>query len=269
MWKKWKENCPELNKQDWCLLPDLYISSTELALNFMSKPLGHKSYGSIPHLPGSRLGKGDHHCPEGQARIATEQPRDAKDLIIVQEKLDGSNVGIAKQDGEIFPLVRSGHHASTSPYEQHHHFAKWVNFHQKTFDALLLEGERLCGEWLLQAHGTRYDLEGREPFVAFDLLYNRHERVIFEEFQARVSAVNIPIVPTLSHGKESMSIEQAMHLLAESRYGAIDPVEGAIWRVEREGKVDFLVKYVRPDKIDGCYLPEVTGSGQTIWNWQQ
>ncbi|GEM_PF-2417690 len=26
------------------------------------KILGHKSYGSIPHLAGSRLGEGDHHC---------------------------------------------------------------------------------------------------------------------------------------------------------------------------------------------------------------
>ena len=30
------------------------------------KPLKQKSYGSIPHLLGSRLGVGDHHCHEGQ-----------------------------------------------------------------------------------------------------------------------------------------------------------------------------------------------------------
>lgn len=34
-----------------------------------TKPLGHKAYGSIPHLPTSRLGPGDHHVTEGQARI--------------------------------------------------------------------------------------------------------------------------------------------------------------------------------------------------------
>ncbi|AEE49137.1 RNA ligase family protein [Haliscomenobacter hydrossis] len=232
----------------------------------MAKPLGHKSYGSIPHLPGSRLGSGDHHCPEGQARIALEQTRDAKDLIIVQEKLDGSNVGIAKLNGDIIPLVRSGHHANTSPYAQHHHFAQWVQSRKKLFESVLLEGERLCGEWLLQAHGTRYDLAGREPFVAFDLLYNRHERVIFEELQSRLDRVEVAIVPTVYVGHQALPIAQAMHLLQESHYGAIDPVEGAIWRVEREGKVEFLAKYVRPDKIDGRYLPEVTGNGHSIWN---
>jgi hypothetical protein len=33
------------------------------------KPLGRKSYGSIPHLPGSRLGPGDYCISEGQAPI--------------------------------------------------------------------------------------------------------------------------------------------------------------------------------------------------------
>ena len=67
-------------------------------------------------------------------------------------------------------------------------------------------------------------------------------------------------------GAHALSIQDAMHLLSESHYGALDPVEGAIWRIERDGKVDFLVKYVRPEKIDGIYLPEVTGNGATIWN---
>ena len=51
-----------------------------------NKPLGQKAYGSIPHLPGSRLGVGDHHVTHGQAKIATEKPRDKHDFIIVQEK---------------------------------------------------------------------------------------------------------------------------------------------------------------------------------------
>lgn len=49
---------------------------------------GIKAYGSIPHLPGSRLGPGDHHVTEGQARICTERGRDRHDFITVTEKLD-------------------------------------------------------------------------------------------------------------------------------------------------------------------------------------
>ena len=60
------------------------------------KPLGQKCYGSIHHLPNSPLGPGDYCAYPGQARIATEKPRDKHNLIIVQENLDGSNVAVAK-----------------------------------------------------------------------------------------------------------------------------------------------------------------------------
>ena len=68
------------------------------------KPLGRKAYGSIPHLPNSRIGPGDHKCHEGQERIATVKSRNKHDVIIVQEKLDGSNVAVALKDGIILPF---------------------------------------------------------------------------------------------------------------------------------------------------------------------
>lgn len=73
-----------------------------------------------------------------------------------------------------------------------------------------------------------------------------------------------------------MSVEGALARLGTHGFhGALEPIEGAVWRVERnkptgvkgekEWVVDFLIKYVRPDKIDGCYLPFLSG-GQPIWN---
>ncbi len=93
----------------------------------MKKPLGRKAYGSIPHLPNSRLGTGDHRISDGIAKIATEKTRDSKDLVIVQEKLDGSNVAVAKlDDHRIVALGRSGYLAESSPYLQHQIFSDWV-----------------------------------------------------------------------------------------------------------------------------------------------
>ena len=43
--------------------------------------------------------------------------------------------------------------------------------------------------------------------------------------------------------------------------------EGAVWRVERRGGYDFLAKFVRPSKVDGAYLPELSGEAP-IWLWQ-
>ncbi|SMB96111.1 hypothetical protein SAMN00808754_1403 [Thermanaeromonas toyohensis ToBE] len=226
------------------------------------KPLGIKAYGHIPHLIGSRVGPGDHTVSEGQHRICTEKARDRHDEIFVEEKLDGSCVAVALVGGKIIPLVRAGYVAWSSPYEQHHLFAWWVRENEERFRAVLREGERLVGEWLAQAHGTRYVLP-HEPFVVFDLMRG-HEREPREVFWERVKGLFV--VPRLIHRGGPISIGRVLELLEPSGHGAVDPVEGAVWRVERREKVDFLAKYVRPDKVDGRYLPEYTGTGP-VWNW--
>lgn len=230
-----------------------------------TKPLGTKAYGSIPHLLGSRRGPGDHGVNEGQHRICTERVRDEHDLIIVQEKLDGSNVAVAKVEGVIVPLIRSGYRAEDSHYEQHHLFAQWVYVNQARFLALLDEGERVVGEWLAQAHGTRYDLF-HEPLVLFDLMRGT-ERATWNEFARRVVPSGFICPYPLHYGCAPLSIEEAIQRLGRGVHGALDPVEGAVWRVERRGKVDFLAKYVCPDKVDGQYLPSVSGQ-PPVWNWR-
>lgn len=238
----------------------------------MKKPLGRKNYGSIPHLPDSRSGPGDHHCDEGQARIATVRTRDKHDTVIVQEKLDGSNVGVARIDDTLYPITRAGYLATTSPYAQHHHFAKWVYANADRILKVLRPGERLVGEWLMQAHGTRYALT-HEPFVAIDIMTDTM-RLPYAKFRERIFPRFIS--PRVVYvGQEALSIQDAMAELVSYNqhgwHGALEPVEGAVWRVERdklvrgtktrERVVDFLVKYVRPDKEDGKYLD------QEIWNW--
>lgn len=226
------------------------------------KPLGTRAYGSIPHLPGSRLGSGDHHCEFGQARIATEKTRDKHDVVIVQEKLDGSNVAIAKINGVIYPLMRAGYTAISSPYEQHHKFHAWVMERESFFNYFLQNGERICGEWLAQAHGTIYNLH-HDPFVAFDIFYGK-ERLNYLDFSSRCGNDGI-MVPYRVHTGDAISVESVMSILETSGHGAADPVEGAVWRVERKGKLDFICKYVRHDKLDGKYLPE-NNNGIITWN---
>jgi hypothetical protein len=230
---------------------------------FPSKPLGAKAYGHIAHLPGSRLGPGDHRITDGQAAIVTQKLRDRHDRIIVQEKLDGSCVAVARIEGAIVPLIRAGYPAVSSHYPQHRLFHAWVMARLQQFE-WLQNGERVCGEWLAQAHGTRYHLP-HEPFVAFDIMRGC-ERASFAELSQRVSATGL-IMPSLLHTGGPLSIAEAMARLNPMVHGAIDPIEGCVWRCERQGAVDFLCKYVRPDKIDGCYLPEISGN-EAVWNWR-
>lgn len=234
-------------------------------MNKPVKPLGGKSYGSIPHLPSSRLGPGEHYIHSGQETICTAKTRDKHDRVILTEKLDGSNVSVAKVNGTIWSLGRAGYAASTSPFEQHLIFADWVARNETRFSEFLNDSESLHGEWLAQAHGTLYRLE-HEPFVVFDLKV-RGKRRSWDEVVDRCASHDFVPAFTLSAGAP-VSLDAARQLIETSHHGAIDPVEGAVWRVERRGEFDFMAKWVRPDKVDGKYLPEVSGK-PSVWLWQK
>lgn len=243
------------------VLSGLRETEKEMNSNAPEKPLGHKAYGSIPHLPGSRMGPADHHCHKGQAEICLDKVRDRHDKIIIQEKLDGSCVAVARVSGQLIALGRSGYPAQTSNYEQHQLFADWVRHNSDRF-SFLSDGERVVGEWLAQAHGTRYKLN-HMPFVAFDLMIGQI-RAPFEKARDTMSHL-LPMPLVLAFEPTPLSVIKSK--IEVSGHGALDPVEGAVWRVERKGKVDFLAKWVRLDKVDGCYLESVTGKGP-VWNWR-
>jgi hypothetical protein len=227
-----------------------------------AKPLGRKSYGSIGHLYGSRLGPGDHHIHEGQTKAMTEAlPK--RDWLVVQEKVDGSNVGVCKLNGEIYPLVRAGWDARTSPREQHQMFARWVERNVSRFAVVLAEGQRICGEWMAQAHGTKYALP-HEPFVAFDIFDANDERLTHARFNSAVAGAFA--TPHVFHSAAEAFPAASLPDL-QSHHGALDPMEGVVYRWERGDRVLMLAKWVRPEKKDGCYLDCEAADGP-VWNWR-
>ena len=225
------------------------------------KPLGRKAYGSIPHLPTSRLGPGEHCVHEGQARICTEKARDRHDRIIVTEKLDGANVAIANLHGEVVALGRAGYPAETAPQEHIRLFGDWVRVAAERWLAMLDPGEVLHGEWLAMAHGTRYDLF-HEPFVAFDLTA-KGTRCSWDELVSRSRDHGI-VTPALISDGPPLPVAEALAVIDRGGgHGVIPPdaVEGAVWRVERRGKFDFMAKWVRMEKVDGKYFDS------PLWLW--
>lgn len=94
------------------------------------------------------------------------------------------------------------------------------------FMAVLEDGERLVGEWLMQAHVTRYDLH-HEPFVVFDLMVG-DKRIPYEQFAERTRLGEF-VMPALVPRGGALSIENALSQLGEyGQHGALDPVEGAV-----------------------------------------
>lgn len=209
------------------------------------------------------MGPGDHHVHPGQEVICCNRLRDRDDLVIVTEKLDGSNVGVAFVDDKILALGRSGYLAQTSQYEQHQLFAAWVREREERFRAALQPGQRIVGEWLAQAHGTRYKLH-HEPFVVFDLMEGE-KRLPWAKLE---ELGELFVLPHVVQKGGPVSVGLGFEALGKyGAHGAIDPVEGMVWRVERKGEFDFMAKFVRRDKVDGSYLPEISG-GEAVWNWR-
>ena len=229
------------------------------------KPTGKKNYGSIAHLSNSKLGEGDHYITGGQEKILTVKKRDKHDHIFVFEKYDGSNVGIAKVNGKIFALTRSGYEAKTSPYKQHHLFSDWVHEREIIFTELLSEGERITGEWLAQAHGLRYEITG-DPIIFFDYFSPDNERGLQKELWEKANQFGLPL-PRLLHEGDPITVEALMPILSKRSdlIKSINMPEGVVFRVERKEKVDFLAKWVRKDFPTGQYCINVE-EDELIWN---
>lgn len=217
----------------------------------------HKNYNSIPHLSTSKLTEqADKKINEKQEKILTQHPRDWKDLIIVTEKIDGSNVGVVKHDGKLVAVSRSGYSLENSRYRHHRAFQQYVYKNESKF-SWLPEGWRVVGEWCIQAHGTLYDISEESPFVAFDIIMPENETLIYIDFLKLCTKYSIPMVPLLHIG-QPISIKNAIKLLGDGYYGNPEKPEGVVYRVERENKVDYLAKWVRSGKEDGKYLGSIT-----------
>jgi hypothetical protein len=231
------------------------------------KPLNRKNYGSIPHLLGSKLGATDKYVDKGQHRIMTEKTRDKHDYVIVTEKYDGSNVGIAKVNGKIVAITRSGYLAKTSPYSQHHYFAKWVEVQGNRFD-FIGEKERIVGEWMMCAHGIKYDIL-KEPFVAFDYFTPDNERLLHSDLISKTINAEIETPRIIFHGYQAFRLDWALEELNGNKHRqnivAQENPEGLVYRVERKGKFDYAAKFVRQDHQSGKYIINITEENLT-WN---
>lgn len=226
------------------------------------RPLGRKAYFKIAHLPGSRTGASDRTAPAELAERCLRMCRLGEELV-VQEKLDGSCVAVARVGQAVLALGREGTLAARSLNPGRQLFAAWVAQRSAMFGALLHDGEWLVGEWLALAHSTRYALR-HEPFVVFDG-FLRGEQWTFDTLSARLQGA-LP-QPQLLHRGGALGIEAMARSLGSGGHGAVEAPEGAVWRLERQGRVVGMAKYVRPDKVDGALLAENSGQA-AVWNWQ-
>ncbi|TBE87817.1 RNA ligase family protein [Rhizobium ruizarguesonis] len=230
------------------------------------KPLGIKGYGSTPHLTGSRVGPEDYSLSPEQSRLFTLGPARRGDRFIVTEKVDGSCVAVARVGDEIHALNRAGYPAWSSPYALHLAFDRWVQLRKDRFLDLLMDDERVVGEWVHTATGTRYHIvDPNDLFVSFSIM-RMHDRIPYDDFAKRIDEAAFLRAHVL-HDGGPLPIDTMLTLLGESGFhGALDGAEGAVWLHENESKFSAIAKYVKQTKTDGRYLSRNTG-GDDVLNY--
>lgn len=186
-------------------------------------------------------------------RVTSE---DAK--VVITEKLDGSNLGIGKKDGEVFVAQRNrlffmkDYNEPSVRQLLYKGLHSWIESHKEYLEEHLNEGSVMFGEWIGMGQLKYADnLEGKKKFYMFakanidddlSMVYNLfYEPDLFEYvFDGTGIPEFIGVVPIIHTQPTFPTIEELDVIYADYLEHVQRPVEGFI--VQSNG---IIRKYVR------------------------
>ena len=166
-------------------------------------------------------------------------------LVIVEEKLDGANLGISVGDDGRLRFQNRGQYLSAPYAAQFSRLNAWAAQHGHSLLPLLQPGLIVFGEWLAARHSILY---GSLPdwFAAFDIYDGVAERFwCASRRDALIGKAGLSAVPMLSQGRMTLSALITLVTGGGSRFGA-DALEGVVVRRDGEQFNCGRAKVVRP-----------------------
>ena len=197
------------------------------------------------------------HTPH-LAWLGTSPPRDDKVLtreeadrllaqeVIVEEKLDGANLGISlSADGKL-KFQNRGQYLTAPFTGQFSRLNGWAAQHQQALSEILPPGTILVGEWLAARHSIAYE-KLPDWFVAFDI----HDFTVGRFWSAArrdafAQEIGISVAPCLFRGRTRLADLQALAARSLSSFGSM-ALEGLVIRHDGTRLNEWRVKLVRPD----------------------
>lgn len=206
-------------------------------------------YPRTPHLAGSTGTSDDKKLGAEDTQKTLSDP-----TLVVEEKIDGTNVGLHFSDGKQILQCR-GHEITAGMHPQYDLFKQWATVKQDVFAKILGDQYIIYGEWMYAKHCIHYQ---RLPhyFFEFDIFDKMSgEFLTLDDRLEMLAGTGIETVPVVHRGEISM--KELMALIAPSRFGATfehpvsgrvdDLVEGLYLRTEDAEKVTSRSKFVRPE----------------------
>jgi hypothetical protein len=210
-------------------------------------------YPRTPHLFGSRGTDDDKHLGEAESSRFV-----ADGSLIVEEKIDGTNVGIHFTTAGKMILQCRGHLITEGMHPQYDLFKQWAAVKRPVLEARMEDRFILFGEWIYARHSIHYR---RLPHYFFEFdIYDKEARA-FLSLDRRLGLLEgsgTQTVPVLHRGAADRDLLRALigPSLFDGRFddpvaGRIDEImEGLYLRTEAGGVVTGRAKIVRPEFVE-------------------
>lgn len=167
--------------------------------------------------------------------------------VVVEEKLDGANLGFSVDDGGVLRAQNRGSYLDLeAPQGQWKPLKRWLSTRRHALADALSPDLILYGEWCYAVHSVRYS---RLPdwFLAFDVFDKAtHEFWCADRRNALCRSLDVEVVPELGRGR--FLLEELKNMLSNSTL-TDGPAEGLYVRREEGGLMVERGKIVRAEFV--------------------
>jgi len=177
---------------------------------------------------------------------------DAVDLlaedVVVEEKLDGANLGISVgTDGKLRAQNR-GQYVTPTALGQFKNLTRWIDLHERALADALGTNLILFGEWCAARHSLHY-VNLPDWFVVFDV-FDRSVSRFWSTGRRNTLAcgLGLVVVPTLLQGTTSLPTLKSLVESTSSQFGG-GPVEGIVIRKQSSDWLTMRAKLVRAEFV--------------------
>jgi len=199
-------------------------------------------YPHTPHL--AWLGHGEPR--DDKVLSAVDVKTLLADDVVVEEKLDGANLGLSLGPDGSLRAQNRGSYLADPHAGQVARLPAWIAQHESSLRAVLRPDLILFGEWCAARHSLDYSALP-DWYLVFDV-YDRSAGRFWNSLRrnALAEGAGLAVVPEVCRGKTSLADLKQLVTTATSRYRP-GVLEGLVIRRESSEWVEARAKLVRPD----------------------